>query len=266
MSSISPTTKSNNSFNPNHSFAKRGREIEALMERKTKLSDDLQTLRSNEELDDKIKSERIKALTSSINDIDNKIAQIKAEEFQVKNKSSQTEADQQQQINKKDEEIQLPSMDLIKHSQTYDQLGKLVGMRDRMNNSIRTIEGENRFDRMILENDSGEDSGKSEMLANAERTVFQKKREVVQDIQTQINKVNQKVGELIEDINQPTDQKPTTAPSNTESEEHSIEDKQTVETSKSTQDSSQSEGQKSSASTPQINSTVQSYTPIDVRV
>ncbi|WKL02802.1 hypothetical protein Q0F98_02670 [Paenibacillus amylolyticus] len=41
------------------------------------------------------------------------------------------------------------------------------------------------------------------MLENSERTVFQAKRQTVQDINSQLNKVNQKIGELVEEIHQP---------------------------------------------------------------
>ncbi|MDQ0168992.1 hypothetical protein [Paenibacillus tundrae] len=267
MSSITPASKSNTSFNSSHMQSNRDKDIQALMQRKTKLNEDLQTVRANDELDVKTKAERVKSLTSSIAQVDSQIAQIKAEELQEKNKSRQPENTKQQQNNQPTEENQLPSMDhLIKHSQTYDQLGKLVGMRERMNSSIQTIEGETKFDRLVLEINAENDTGKSDMLANAERTVFQKKRETVQDIQSQIHKVDQKLGELIKDIHEPSSQKPTTVPSTSASEEHTIEDKHTGVTSKSAKDSSLPQDQAPSAHTPKDSATVQSYTPIDVRI
>ncbi|WP_338540063.1 hypothetical protein [Paenibacillus tundrae] len=267
MSSITPASKSNTSFNSSHMQSNRDKDIQALMQRKTKLNEELQTVRANDELDVKTKAERVKSLTSSIAQVDSQIAQIKAEELQEKNKSRQPENTKQQQNNQPTEENQLRNMDhLIKHSQTYDQLGKLVGMRERMNSSIQTIEGETKFDRLVLEINAENDTGKSDMLANAERTVFQKKREAVQDIQSQIHKVDQKLGELIKDIHQPSSQKPITTPSTSASEEHTIEDKQTGETPKSAQDSSLPQDQEPSAHPPKDNATVQSYTPIDVRI
>ncbi|WP_145045283.1 hypothetical protein [Paenibacillus xylanexedens] len=266
MSSITPTSN-NSSFVSSQFHTKRDKEIQALMQRKTKLSEDLQTLKTNEQFDPKTKAERVKSITSSIAEVDTQIARIRAEELQEKNKPKQPETIQQQQNNKPNEENQLPSMDhLIKHSQTYDQLGKLVGMRERMDSSIKTIEGETKFDRLVLEINAENDLGKSEMLANSERTVFQKKREVVQDIQSQIHKVDQKLGELIEDIHKPSSQTTSMAPSTPASEEHTIEDKQTGETSEPDQDSSLPQDQGSSAHPPKDSATVQSYTPIDVRI
>lgn len=204
MNSISSATKS--SFTPGNQVSNRDKEIQGLMQQKIRLNEEMQGVKTNDELDTKTKAQRIKSLTSSISQIDSQIAQIKAEELQEKNKLRQPEKAQQQQP-KPTDEAQAPSLDhLIKHSQTYDQLGKLVGLRDRMQGSIQTTEGETRFDRLVLEinppaNDL--DLGKSMMLENSERTVFQAKRETVQDINSQLNKVNQKIGELVEEIHQP---------------------------------------------------------------
>lgn len=176
MNSISPAAKS--SFTPGSHISSREKEIQGLMQQKVRLNEEVQAVKSNDELDTKTKAARIKSLTSSITQIDTQIAQIKAEEMEEKNKLKQPEKTKEQQPQRNDE-AQTPSMDhLIKHSQTYDQLGKLVGLRDRMNSSIQTIEGETKFDRLVLEINAGNDAGKSMMLENAERTVFQKKEKL----------------------------------------------------------------------------------------
>lgn len=72
-----------------------------------------------------------------------------------------------------------------------------------MQGSIQTTEGETRFDRLVLEINADKDIGKSMMLENSERTVFQAKREVVQDINSQLSKVNQKIRDLVKEIHQP---------------------------------------------------------------
>ncbi len=202
MNSISPVTKS--SFTPPASpTSNRDKEIQGLMQQKVKLNEQIHVVQSNDELDIKTKAERIKSLTNSIGQVDSRIAQIKAEEIEEKNKVKQNQQTSQQQ-SKPEEQPQTPSMNhLIKHSQTYDQLGKLVGLREKMQNSIHTIEGETRFDRIVLENDTHSDLGKTQMLENAERTVFQKKREVVQDLESHISKTNQKLGELVDEIHKP---------------------------------------------------------------
>lgn len=213
MNSISSATKS--SFTPGNQVSSRDKEIQGLMQQKIRLNEEMQGVKTNDELDTKTKAQRIKSLTSSISQIDSQIAQIKSEELQEKNKLRQPEKTQQQPP-KPSEETQAPSLDhLIKHSQTYDQLGKLVGLRDRMQGSIQTTEGETRFDRLVLEiNPPGNalDLGKSMMLENSERTVFQAKREVVQDINSQLSKVNQKIGDLVKEIHQPTPKETTQPP------------------------------------------------------
>ncbi|MCM3136035.1 hypothetical protein M3629_25005 [Paenibacillus polysaccharolyticus] len=201
MNPISSATK--NSFTPANPTSNRDKEIQGLMQQKVKLNEQIQVVQSNDELDIKTKAERIKSLTSSIGQVDSRIAQIKAEEMEEKNKVKQNQQASQQQ-SKPEEQPQTPSMNhLIKHSQTYDQLGKLVGLREKMQNSIHTIEGETRFDRIVLENDTHSDLGKTQMLENAERTVFQKKREVVQDLESHISKTNHKLGELADEIYKP---------------------------------------------------------------
>ncbi|PQP82152.1 hypothetical protein C0Q44_21125 [Paenibacillus sp. PCH8] len=223
MNSISSATKS--SFTPGNQVPNRDKEIQGLMQQKIRLNEEMQGVKANDELDTKTKAERIKSLTSSISQIESQIAQIKAEELQEKNKLNQPEKVQQQQ-SKPTDEAQAPSLDhLIKHSQTYDQLGKLVGLRDHMQSSIQTTEGETRFDRLVLEINAEKDIGKSMMMENAERTVFQTKRELVQDIHSQLNKVNQKIGDLVKEIHQPTPRESVQPPLSTRREQ---EEKQEV--------------------------------------
>jgi hypothetical protein len=204
MNSISPAAKS--SFTPGSQVSSRDKEIQGLMKQKIRLNEELQSVKSNDQLDSKIKAERVKSITSFIQQVDNQIAQIKSEELQEKNKLKQSEQPKQQQpqLSEVTDENHAPAMGhLIKNSQTYDQLGKLVGLRDRMHGSIQTLEGETRFDRIVLDSDSGNDMGKSMMLENAEQTVFQMKRDMVQEIDSQIRKVDESIGEKLKEINQP---------------------------------------------------------------
>lgn len=222
MNSISPASKS--SFAPGSQVSSRDKEIQGLMKQKIRLNEELQSVKSNDQLDSKIKAERVKSITSFIQQVDNQIAQIKSEEIQEKNKLKQSEQPKQQQPQPSEltDENQAPAMGhLIKHSQTYDQLGKLVGLRDRMHGSIQTLEGETRFDRIVLDNDAGNDMGKSMMLENAEQTVFQMKREMVQEIDSQIRKVDQSIGEKLKEINQlvPTEASHPTPPSHADEDQ-----------------------------------------------
>ncbi|MGE6575241.1 hypothetical protein ACQKFM_10000 [Paenibacillus xylanexedens] len=267
MNSISPATKS--SFTPGNQVSNRDKEIQGLMQQKIRLNEEMQGVKTNDELDTKTKAQRIKSLTSSISQIDSQIAQIKAEELQEKNKLRQPEKAQQQQP-KPTDEAQAPSLDhLIKHSQTYDQLGKLVGLRDRMQGSIQTTEGETRFDRLVLEINADKDIGKSMMLENSERTVFQTKRETVQDINSQLNKVNQKIGELVEEIHQPAPKKgvqPPISATSGEEEQEVNEGKKTGSkehpSDGGTTDQESGNGPQTTAST----SPAASYPSVDIRI
>ncbi|MCW3791010.1 hypothetical protein OM416_05415 [Paenibacillus sp. LS1] len=267
MNSISSATKS--SFTPGNQVSSRDKEIQGLMQQKIRLNEEMQSVKTNDELDTKTKAQRIKSLTSSISQIDSQIAQIKAEELQEKNKLRQPEKTQQQQP-KPIDEAQAPSLDhLIKNSQTYDQLGKLVGLRDRMQGTIQTTEGETRFDRLVLEINADKDAGKSMMLENAERTVFQAKREVVQDINAQLNKVNQKIGELVEEIHQPAPkekvQPPSSAASGKEDQEVN-EGKKTGSKEKASDGGTADLESGNRLQTPAAASAANSYPSVDIRV
>jgi len=212
MNSISSATKS--SFITGKQVSSRDKEIQSLMKQKARLNEDLQAVKTNDQLDSKIKAERVKSLTSFIQQVDNQISQIQSEELQEKNKTNPSEqAKQQEQPFQTNEGSLDPAMNhIVKHSQTYDQLGKLVGLRDRMHGNIKTLEGETRFDRIVLDSDTGNDMGKSMMLENAEQTVFKMKREMVQDINSQLSKVDQKIGDLIKEIHQPAPKEATQPP------------------------------------------------------
>ncbi|GAS82777.1 FlxA-like family protein [Paenibacillus amylolyticus] len=270
MNSISSATKS--SFTPGNQVSNRDKEIQGLLQQKIRLNEEMQGVKSNDELDTKTKAQRIKSLTSSISQIDSQIAQIKSEELQEKNKLRQPEKAQQQHP-KPSDETQAPSLDhLIKHSQTYDQLGKLVGLRDRMQGSIQITEGETRFDRLVLEiNPPGNelDLGKSMMLENAERTVFQAKREVVQDINAQLNKVNQKFGELVEEIHQPAPKEKVLPPNSAASGKEDQEVNEVKKTGSKEMPSDGGTTDQESGNGPQTQASASpaaSYPSVDIRI
>ncbi|MDT9719563.1 hypothetical protein QVE09_11655 [Paenibacillus sp. ClWae2A] len=267
MNSISSATKS--SFTPGNQVSSRDKEIQGLMQQKIRLNEEMQGVKTNDELDTKTKAQRIKSLTSSISQIDSQIAQIKAEELQEKNKLRQPEKTQQQQP-KPTEETQAPSLDhLIKHSQTYDQLGKLVGLRDRMQGSIQTTEGETRFDRLVLEINADKDIGKSMMLENAERTVFQAKREVVQDINSQLSKVNQKIGDLVKEIHQPAPKETVQPPisgTSGEKDQEVNEGKKTGSKEHPSDGGTTDQESGNSPQTPASASPAASYPSVDIRI
>lgn len=246
------------------------REIQGLLKQKMRLNEQLQDVKANDELEATIKADRVKTLTSSIQQLDNQIAQIKMEEFQEKNKKTE-QAQQQTQSSQVKEDGQDPSMhQLMKKSQTYDQLGKLVGMRKNVETSVRTMEGENRFDRMVLEPTPGADSGKSIMLENAENTVLAKKREMIQKASSQISKIDEKIEELSQKANEPAPAQTESAnkPSS-EKEANQLEGSNTASKTTSETDASSSEGIQPSTSASHLThagSPISTSSTLDVRV
>ncbi|MGD0033013.1 FlxA-like family protein [Paenibacillus illinoisensis] len=199
MLSVSSTNRSTGSNQSSgNTTTKTDKIIQDLMKQKARLSEEMQTVRSNEKLDTKTKMQRIQTLTSSIQEIDAQIAQIKAEEIQEKTRQKENEKPKSSDSQPEDT-ISLGSV--IKNSNTYDQLGKLVGSREKMQGSINTLEGGVRFDRTLLDSNPHADNGKSVMLENAEHTVFQMKREMVQEVKSHIRSTDKKIGELLKDIN-----------------------------------------------------------------
>ncbi|MEO2207131.1 FlxA-like family protein [Paenibacillus pabuli] len=196
VSSSNRSTGSNQSSS--NTASKTDKIIQDLMKQKARLSEEMQTVRSNEKLDTKTKMQRIQTLSSSIQEIDAQIAQIKAEEIQEKTRQKETDTPKTSEPQPEDT-VSLGS--IIKNSNTYDQLGKLVGSREKMQGSINTLEGGVRFDRTLLDSNPHGDSGKSAMLENAEHTVFQMKREMVQEVKSHIRSTDMKIGELLKDIN-----------------------------------------------------------------
>ncbi|MGF9699057.1 FlxA-like family protein [Paenibacillus sp. MABNR03] len=220
VSSSNRSTGTNQSSS--NTASKTDKIIQDLMKQKARLSEEMQTVRSNEKLDTKTKMQRIQTLSSSIQEIDAQIAQIKAEEIQEKTRQKETDQPKSSEPQPEDT-VSLGSV--IKNSNTYDQLGKLVGSREKMQGSINTLEGGVRFDRTLLDSNPHQDSGKSAMLENAEHTVFQMKREMVQEIKSHIRSTDKKIGELLKDIND-------TAPRNDQTAEKSRTEVDKVEKDK----------------------------------
>lgn len=64
------------------------------MKQKARLNEEMQSVKTNEKLDTKLKMERVKALTATISQIDAQIAQIRSEEIQDKTKIGASQDDQ----------------------------------------------------------------------------------------------------------------------------------------------------------------------------
>ncbi|WP_153979238.1 FlxA-like family protein [Paenibacillus xylanilyticus] len=207
MSTISPIfTKSTVTPVSPLPTSKRDKEIQNLLEQKGRLNEQLNDIRSNDEMNDEIKKERIKSLQESIQQLDAHISQIKTEEIEEKNKKSQMDSSKQDKSsnNTKDDSLD----PLLQKAQSYNQLGQLIGLVSQKTNTNRSVEGEIRSDRMThtlpheIKSAHDKDSGKSVMLENAEMTVLQKKREFVQKEIAKISKIEDKISEIIEEVHE----------------------------------------------------------------
>ncbi|WP_305022333.1 FlxA-like family protein [Paenibacillus lacisoli] len=177
------------------------KEIRNLMQQKSKIMEQIQDVKANDKLDTKTKSARIKTLTENMQQIDAEILQKKAEEQEEKNKNKQQSSTAEQESSRPSELTDpVSSQQLLTNGLQYNQLGKLVGMRNQANHTIQTIEGELQNGRLLYENTADPDGAKSVMLANAERTVFQKKRESIQDVKVTVHRIEGKMNDILQDI------------------------------------------------------------------
>lgn|GEM_PF-1435487 len=206
MTSLSPISKSTPINKPTAS--PRDKEIQNLMKQRSRIQEELQSVKANDEMDSKTKMERVKTLTASIQEIDSQINQIRNEEMKEKSKTTAPEQPKKQEP--KSQEAALMET-VTKGNVLYDQLGKLTGVRSRLEGSAKALENEVSNDRKNLEfsPNMGEDEGVSMMLENAEHTVFQMKQEMVADLEHQMDITDEQISKLVSG-NQPGDM-PATA-------------------------------------------------------
>lgn len=180
----------------------RDKEIQSLIKQKSNLNEQIEAVRSNENLDKKLKQERVQALKASIQEVDAQIAQIKAEQMQEKMESSkpkQTQAKKAESDTYTD--INPESMHaLIKNSTTYDRMGKLVNLSKQLEGEIKPIQSEIKMERDRLANNPTNDIGRPLMLENAERIIFQAKREEILDMKSTIRRIDSKIGDLVTEL------------------------------------------------------------------
>ncbi|WP_379161988.1 FlxA-like family protein [Paenibacillus sp. sgz5001063] len=190
MSSISSissnSTHKSTSANPATTSLK-DKEIQNLLDRKSKLNEEIQAVKTNDKLNFELKQERIQSLNSSIQDIDAQITQIKAEQMQEKKDRNQQD---QAETKKPEPDITDLSMDVLKNSMTYDKLGMLVGINKRLEGSIATLKIEAKLNGSRHSAGSTDDSGKQ-----------------IQDIKSKIKAIDYKIGDLLGEMNNKIDNK-----------------------------------------------------------
>jgi len=206
MSSFSAVSKTDRGLNKLTPNAAKDKEMQELYKQKMKVQDEINRVNNNQEMDSKLKMERVKTLTSSMQQIDSRISELKMENMK-KNSPEKASSDSKAAPSKSAQDPELAI--IIEKSATYSQLSQSVELRAKLDGEIKTLEGGVRFDRTLLESSPSNDNGKSMMLQNAEDTVFKMKREMVQDIQVQRNVVDQRIKELVSEINDTEDSSET---------------------------------------------------------
>lgn len=198
MSSFSAVSNTDRGLNKLTPKAAKDKEMQELYKQRIKIQDEINRVNNNKEMDSKLKMERVKTLTSSIQQIDSRISEIKMENMK-KSSPEKSSSDTKANPSKPEHDPQLAV--IIEKSTSYSQLNQSVGLRAKMDGEIKILEGGVRFDRTLLESSPSNDNGKAMMLQNAEDTVFKMKREMVQDIHAQRNVVDQRIKELVSEIN-----------------------------------------------------------------
>ncbi|GKU77328.1 FlxA-like family protein [Paenibacillus sp. L3-i20] len=216
MSSVSNSARGSKGMT---SYSVQDKKIQQLNKELARMQEELGNVNNNQDLDPKLKMERVKALTSSIQEIESRISESKMEDVKKKVSESQS-TDSRPSRSKSEHDPDLAI--IVEKSASLSQLNKMAGQRTKTEGEIKTLEGGVRLDRTNLESGSSNDSGRSEMLQNAENTVFKLKREMVQEKQDQLKVTDQKMSELVSSINEPVEggDKPAnieeTAPTNAE--------------------------------------------------
>ncbi len=198
MSSISAVSKTDRGSNKITSSPAQDKEIQQLNKQRARMQEELASVNSNKDMDSKLKMERIKSLTSGMQQIDSRISEIKMENL----KKSAPETRSPEPTSPPAKTARDPHLAaIIEKSSSLTELNKSVGLRAKMGGEIKTLEGGVRSDRTMLEAGRSDDGGRSAMLQNAEETVYKMKREMVQEIHSQINVVDKKINELVSEIN-----------------------------------------------------------------
>lgn len=164
------------------------KEIQSLLDKKSKLNEEIQTVKSNDKLNFELKQERIQSINLSIQDIDAQITQIKTEQLQEK--KDQNQHDKVETKQPKPDITDLSMDDLLHKSMTYDKLGMLVGINRRLEGSIATLKIEEKLNGQRHSAGSTHDTG-----------------EQIQDLKSKINAINYKIGDLLIDMNHKNENK-----------------------------------------------------------
>lgn len=181
----------------------RDTEMRSLMRQRSLINEQIAEVKSNQELDNKVKTERIKALTTELQLIDAQIAQKRAEQQEERkpdSTSSQPSSSQPSSSHTNAESnLNSPVDHILAVHTLYNNIGKstkLTSVRSNLKNEAVTIQSEIKQDRLHLE------GMPAAMRENAELTVIKKKTEQEAAVQAKAATVDQKIGSAMREINQ----------------------------------------------------------------
>ncbi|UHA71891.1 FlxA-like family protein [Paenibacillus sp. 481] len=195
------------------------REIQALMKQKSNITEKIAEIKTNEELNVKVKEERVKSLTTDLQLIESQIAQKMTEKNEkLKNDASSNRSNPNSNTTNNssngtmDVAATATMNRLIEANTIYDRLGKLSNVRNKLDVEVKDLNREVKMNRKHLGDEGLTESafGRNEMRQNAELTVNKKKLEQAIGIEGRIAKLDGKMKEEMKAISEVTENKEAT--------------------------------------------------------
>lgn len=236
------------------------KQIQSLMKQRSQIEEEMANVKANQDMDTKVKAERIKSLTSQMQTIDAQIAQIRADQMENRKNGSSKNAESRET---KTDNASGSAMDqLIRADAMHGQLSKTNSVRSKMEAAANTLKSEVRLGRLQFELGEAKDSGRAEMLQNAEMTVFKKKTEQETALKSKIAGLDGKIGDTLATV-----QKNTQQSEGTDTEEDDAQSKSISANSNQSLSESTAAAQKQGATTTSSRQAVGVYqSRIDVRI
>ncbi|TVX86817.1 FlxA-like family protein [Paenibacillus agilis] len=180
------------------------REIQALVRQKNNIHEQIAEVKADQELDDKLKTQRVETLTTQLQTIEAQMTQIRMEQAEKRKEGASSSFPQSKSSNEVNmEPSSTPAMEhLIEVGSLYNSLGQLTGVRTKLHGEATNLKGEVRLGRLQMKGgEAGEEAAtRSEMRANAEMTIFKQKTEEALEVESKIRSLDQKISKTMADI------------------------------------------------------------------
>ncbi len=175
-----------------------------LLKQKGRIEEEQAKVKASQELDSKIKAERLKSLTTEQQTIEAQIAQIRMEQAQNRKNGSSPSAESRDP--KLDRSSDSSMKDIVRADALHGQLKKMTQVRGKLEVAANNLQSEVRLGRLQFELGPANDSGRGQMLENAEQSVFKPKLEQETALKAKISSLDGKIGETMAEA-QKTDRK-----------------------------------------------------------